>query len=295
MGHVRERCVTVPLDQSPSATVPLSEASWIEGTAHCLRDVVSRKSPRLAPDHVRSPSQPRRSSVASAGVRDVRGVLRWRIAEPLRRRLGKAIAWTLPVQEPLSRQDARWPALLLNDPGNFADSQITMGRHSYGDPLRIWREGPDPSWVRIGSFCSIGYGVLFMEGGNHPTDWVSTFPLRVIFDLPGAHADGHPFDKGDVTVGHDVWIGREARIMSGVTIANGAVIAGYSVVTRDVQPYAIVGGVPAREIRRRFTDEQIDALQRIAWWEWSDEQITARVQNLNGGNVDEFIAQHDRR
>jgi acetyltransferase-like isoleucine patch superfamily enzyme len=144
--------------------------------------------------------------------------------------------------------------------------------------------------VSIGSFCSIAADVEIMLGGNHRTEWVSTFPFRVCFDLPGAYEDGHPHSRGDVVVGHDVWIGRGARILSGVSIGNGAVVAGFSVVARDVRPYAVVAGNPAHELRRRFTDAQIDALQQICWWDWPLSRVLASLDILNAADVDSFIA-----
>lgn len=144
----------------------------------------------------------------------------------------------------------------------------------------------------VGSFVSIGPDVILMDGGDHRVDWASTFPFRAIFDLPLAYADGHPASRGDITIGHDVWIGRGARVRSGVTVGNGAVIGGYAVVTRDVRPYAIVVGSPARETRRRFDDEQIASLQQIAWWHWPIEKVLACVPQLCSANVEHFIGEH---
>ena len=90
-------------------------------------------------------------------------------------------------------------------------------------------------------------------------------------------------------IGHDVWVGQNAAILSGVTIGNGAVVAGFSVVTKDVPPYAIVGGNPARIIRYRFTPDQIAALLRIAWWDWPEAKVREMVTMLNGGDVQAFI------
>jgi acetyltransferase-like isoleucine patch superfamily enzyme len=173
----------------------------------------------------------------------------------------------------------------------FSSKRLVMGRHSYGEPLIPTYPG-DTSSVRVGDFVSIGLDVVMLDGGNHRTEWVSTFPFRARFDLPGAYADGHPHSKGDVVVGNDVWIGRGARVLSGVSIGDGAVIAGYSVVTKDVRPYAIVAGNPARENRRRFDDAQIEALLRIAWWEWPLERILAAVPQLCDEDVDAFIRDH---
>jgi acetyltransferase-like isoleucine patch superfamily enzyme len=174
---------------------------------------------------------------------------------------------------------------------SFTSDRLLMGPHSYGEPLIPTYPG-DSSWVRVGAFVSIAIDVVMMDGGNHRTDWISTYPFRLLFGMPGALEDGHPFSKGDILVGNDVWIGRGARILSGITIGDGAVIGGYSVVTKDVRPYAIVAGNPAREIRRRFDDAQIEALQQIAWWQWPLEKVLASVPDLCSDNVDSFIAAH---
>src|ERR1700694_3079477 len=126
---------------------------------------------------------------------------------------------------------------------------VQMGAHSYGQPRVIRHEG-DSAEVPLGAWCSIAEDVEIMVGGNHRLDWVSTFPMRIIFNLPGALTDGHPATKGDVRIGNDVWIGRGSRILSGVTIGDGAAIGAYSVVSKDVRPYAVAVGVPAREVRR---------------------------------------------
>jgi acetyltransferase-like isoleucine patch superfamily enzyme len=173
----------------------------------------------------------------------------------------------------------------------FSNDRLDMGRHSYGSPLIATFPG-DTGRVRIGSFTSIALDVILMDGGNHRLDWVTTFPLRARLGLPGAYADGHPTSKGDIEIGNDVWIGMAACVMSGVKIGNGAVVAGHSVVAKDVRAYAVVAGNPAREIRRRFSDEQIDALERIAWWDWPDEKIADCVEALSSENVDGFIAAH---
>jgi chloramphenicol O-acetyltransferase type B len=170
---------------------------------------------------------------------------------------------------------------------------LTMGRGSYGDPKIDYFE--DGTKARIGSFCAIAGGVSLMLGGNHRTDWVSTYPVRIKYLLPGAFTDGHPASKGDIEIGNDVWIGRDAHIMSGVTIGDGAVIAAFSVVTHDVDPYVIVAGSPARPIRTRFSPEIVDALLRIAWWDWPDEQIVERVAALCSPDIEAFVEQFDPR
>ena len=126
-------------------------------------------------------------------------------------------------------------------------------------------------------------------GGDHPVDWPSTYPFRIKFDLPGAYTDGLPCTKGNIEVGNDVWICRGSRILSGVRVGHGAVIGAYAVVSKDVRPYAIVVGNPAREVRRRFTDSQVDAMLEIAWWDWPEERVLENIQYLNQSDIDDFI------
>jgi acetyltransferase-like isoleucine patch superfamily enzyme len=187
----------------------------------------------------------------------------------------------------------RWRAMVRHHDELVAydSSRLTMGRASYGNPLIPTFPGDDLH-VKIGSFVSIAHDVVLMDGGNHRIDWVTVYPLRGSLGLPGAFEDGHPASKGDIFIGNDVWIGRGARVLSGVTIGDGAVIGGYSVVTKDVRPYAIVVGNPAREVRRRFSDEQIDALLSIAWWNWPMGKIIECVAELSDSDIDRFIARH---
>ena len=166
---------------------------------------------------------------------------------------------------------------------------VVMGRYSYGNP-RVRTFVGDSSRVLIGSFVSIADGVEFIPGGNHRVDWVSTYPFRWNFKLPGALEDGHPASKGDIVVGNDVWLGTGARILSGVTIGDGAVVGAGAVVSRDVRPYSIVVGNPAREASRRFDDEQVEALQRIRWWDWPLPRILERVPLLCSADVSALIA-----
>lgn len=173
----------------------------------------------------------------------------------------------------------------------YSSERLEMGRYSYGDP-RVATFPGDTARVRIGAFTSIGPDVILMDGGDHRSDWVSTFPFRAVLGLPGAYEDGHPRSRGDIQIGSDVWIGRGARVRSGVSIGHGAVVGGYAVVTRDVRPYAVVAGVPAREVRRRFSDEQVDALLSIAWWDWPMAEIERCVPQLCSGDLDSFIGEH---
>lgn len=154
---------------------------------------------------------------------------------------------------------------------------FNIGDKSYGKP-KILFSGKG-STLRIGKFVSIADGVVIMLGGEHRTDWITTYPLNVYFPEWSA-IEGHPTTKGNVVIGNDVWIGREAMILSGVTIGDGAVIGSRAMVTKDVMPYSIVAGNPARHIRYRFDTETISKLISLAWWDWPDEIIQKAVPHL---------------
>lgn len=161
-----------------------------------------------------------------------------------------------------------------------------IGLWTYGSPkIYSWGES---ATLKIGNYCSIGDGVAIMLGGEHRTDWVTTYPFNMLWS-EGAGIEGHPATKGDVVIGHDVWIGQEAYILSGVHIGNGAVIAARSVVTKDVEPYSIVGGVPAKRLRYRFSPSIIEQLQKIAWWNWPEEDIAAAIPYLLSQDIEKFI------
>ena len=139
----------------------------------------------------------------------------------------------------------------------------------------------------IGKFCMIASDVTFiMNGGNHLTEALTSYPFA-IFGNGWEHAmDGKSYPtKGDTHIGNDVWIGYRATIMPGVTVGDGAIIATNAVVTKDVAPYAIVGGNPAKEISRRFSDEKIQKMLKIKWWDWDIEKITANVDKLTGNDL----------
>jgi acetyltransferase-like isoleucine patch superfamily enzyme len=166
--------------------------------------------------------------------------------------------------------------------------RLTIGRHTYGKPRIRWYQGEQGD-VQIGAFCSIADDVLMTTGGDHRPDWPSMYPFRIKFGLAGAYEDGQPRTKGNIEIGNDVWIGRGVRILPGVTIGHGAVVGAYAVVSKDVRPYSIVVGNPMREVRRRFTDSQIDAMLAIAWWDWEEKKILDNVEYLNHADINDFI------
>jgi acetyltransferase-like isoleucine patch superfamily enzyme len=172
-------------------------------------------------------------------------------------------------------------------------SRVRVGRFSYGvtaESILQWNEGAN---LEIGSFWSIARGVTFMLGGNHRSDWITTYPFGHIFkDVFGEDVPpGHPNTKGDIVIGNDVWIGDRATIMSGVIIGDGAVIAANAHVGKDVGPYEVWGGNPARKIRDRFPEDVRDLLLRIKWWDLPIESIRDNLQVLCSAPSSEALTQ----
>jgi chloramphenicol O-acetyltransferase type B len=163
-----------------------------------------------------------------------------------------------------------------------------IGRHSYGGPdIHEWGEGAK---LEVGSFCSFAAGVQIFLGGEHRTDWVTTFPFNVLWP-EAREIVGHPKTKGDVIIGNDVWIGFEAVILSGVTIGDGAVIGTRAVVSKDVPPYAVVAGNPAQVMRFRFPEMVIARLMKASWWEWDDTRIARHLPLMLAGDIEAFLDQ----
>ncbi|GAA4936544.1 CatB-related O-acetyltransferase [Actinoplanes utahensis] len=155
----------------------------------------------------------------------------------------------------------------------------------------LYHYGPEK--LIIGRFCALATGVRFiMNGANHQMDGPSTFPfpsmggdwsrhVDLLIDLP---------NRGDTVLGNDVWLGYGVTVMPGVRIGHGAIVAAGSVVTSDVPDYTIVGGNPARPIRKRFSDEDIARLLAVAWWDWPAEHITAHIRTIMSGSVADLEA-----
>lgn len=145
----------------------------------------------------------------------------------------------------------------------------------------------------IGKFCMIASDVSFiMNGANHLSQSVSSYPFAIFGHGWEQAMEGKTYPtKGDTIIGNDVWIGYKACIMPGVTIGDGAIIAANATVTKDVPPYAIVGGNPAEVIRKRFNEEQVAKLLKLKWWDWEAEKITAKLPLLTGNNIDLLLAE----
>lgn len=161
-----------------------------------------------------------------------------------------------------------------------------IGQGTYGDlEVLSWGEG---TTLTIGSYTSIAEGVKVFLGGEHRIDWVTTYPFNVLWES-AKHYKGHPKTKGNVVIGNDVWIGTEALILSGVTIGDGAVIGARSVVTRDVPPYAVVAGNPARFVKYRFEEIVIERLLALKWWNWEPRQVINAMPELLDKRIEKFL------
>lgn len=145
----------------------------------------------------------------------------------------------------------------------------------------------------IGKFCSIACGAKFLfNSANHTLDSLSTYTFPIFFEEWGLPVENIPRawdNKGDIVIGNDVWIGYEAVVMAGVTIGDGAIIGTRAVVTKDVPPYTIVGGVPAKPIRKRFDDETIERLLDLKWWDWPVEKIRRHLEDIQSRNLEKLI------
>lgn len=166
----------------------------------------------------------------------------------------------------------------VNDPADFEKNNVL-----YHYPINRDR-------LVIGKFCSIACGARFLfNSANHALGSLSTYPFPIFYEewgLDRSHVTEAWDNRGDIIVGSDVWIGYEAVILSGVTIGDGAIIGARAVVTKDVPPYTIVGGAPARAIRRRFSEDTIAALLDIRWWDWPRERIASHIGAIQAGRVD---------
>lgn len=166
---------------------------------------------------------------------------------------------------------------------------LSIGRGTYGFEPESAASCSQTTPLGIGAFCSLGPEIRFLCHAHHRYDGATTYPIRK--KILGVREHVCDRERRGITVGNDVWIGARATIMSGVTIGDGAIVGAAALVTKDVPPYAIVGGNPARIIKSRFGEATVEALLGICWWEWSDDKIKAESECLLGP-IDEFVARH---
>lgn len=168
----------------------------------------------------------------------------------------------------------------INDPTQFEKNNVL-----YHYPINNDR-------LIIGKFCSIACGAKFIfNSANHTLKSLSNYPFPLFFEewnLNKSDVTDSWDNKGDIVIGNDVWIGFEAVIMAGVTIGDGAVIGTRALVTKDVPPYTIVGGIPAKQIRKRYLDETINTLLEIQWWNWSKEKIQQNINAIKQGDLEKL-------
>ena len=166
----------------------------------------------------------------------------------------------------------------VNDPAKFQQNNVL-----YHYPINHDR-------LIIGKFCSLACGVRFLfNSANHSLTSLAIYPFPIFFEewnLDVSHITEAWDNKGDIVIGNDVWIGYEASILAGITIDDRAIIGTRAVVTKDVPPYTIVGGVPARQIRKRFPDEVISTLLTLKWWDWPEERIGINLDAIQSGHID---------
>ncbi len=180
------------------------------------------------------------------------------------------------------------------------DPSITVGAYStYDDFVRdprdfernnvLYHYPINHERLTIGKFCSIACGAKFLfNSANHALGSLSTYPFPIFFEEWGLPVEDIPRawdNKGDIVIGNDVWIGYEAVILAGVTVGDGAVVGTRAVVAKDVPPYTIVGGVPAKPIRKRFSEAVIDRLLVLQWWDWPEERIAASLEAIQSGDI----------
>jgi len=176
--------------------------------------------------------------------------------------------------------------LLQNDrKRDYPDSNIEFGDFTYGNP-KIWNWDKNLKCI-IGKYCSIAFGTTILIGGEHRYDWLSTYPFSAYINFFSNSINENTSVEGDIIIGNDVWIGSDVKILSNVVIGNGAVIGANSLVKKGsvIPDYTIWAGVPAKQIKKRFSDDTIEKLLRIKWWDWSDEDILKVIPILQSGDI----------
>ena len=186
---------------------------------------------------------------------------------------------------------------IISNP-NISVGEFTMYNDFVNDPMQFERNNVlyqypvNHDKLIIGKFCSIACGAKFIfNSANHNLSSVSTYPFPIFFEEWGLNIKDVTAawdNKGNIIIGNDVWIGYEAVIMAGVTIGDGAIIGTRAVVTKDVPPYTIVGGVPAKPIRKRFDNETLEELLKIRWWDWPEEKIARNITAIQSGCLNQL-------
>lgn len=168
---------------------------------------------------------------------------------------------------------------------------ITIGDGTYANFLRIfsWKSA-SAIHLNIGKYCSLAQDITIICGGEHDTNWVSSYPFIDRFSLSEHKELMRPRFKGNIDIGNDVWIGQNVTILSGVSIGDGAVVGAGAVVSKDIPPYAIAVGVPAKVIKYRFPKQDIEKLLKIKWWDWPQNVILSRIEDFT--DISKFIAKY---
>lgn len=180
--------------------------------------------------------------------------------------------------------------------GSHVQMQLSERLVRYSPPsyvaLRVVETVPgEGEPIQVGRYCSLNDHAYAFLGGNHAVEHVSTFHFHRVMALDGPLEQ--PLSNGPIRIGNDVWIGWEAVVMSGVTVGDGAIVAARAVVTKDVEPYEIVGGVPAAHIGWRFDEDTRAALMRIRWWDWPVDVVLSRLAELQSDDVAGFVSRYD--
>jgi acetyltransferase-like isoleucine patch superfamily enzyme len=208
----------------------------------------------------------------------------------------RMVAARLRASDAARRQVLQWvfgpESVFPGDPRR----RVIMDHTNTVDFRAIQYHENDGHPIRIGKYTGITHSAILMHGGMHRSDWVSAVHAHRRNNDPNGEwvfPEGALHDAGPIVIGCDVLVAYEAMIFSGVTIGHGAIIAARAVVTKDVEPYSIVGGNPARHIKWRFDEPTREALLRIAWWDWPEEKVARHRHEIDSPDVQGFIERHD--
>lgn len=165
---------------------------------------------------------------------------------------------------------------------------ISVGEYTYGDIIPVGTL----STLKIGKFCSIGSNVTFDLGMQHQTNFISQFPFNQFVE-GCAHLMGHPAVRGPIVLENDIWIGNNVTVMGGVHIGNGCIIGMNSIISKNVPDYTVVVGAPQKELRKRYYQEIIDKLLKLAWWDKPEDEIQKIAPLLMSNKVEELLKLYD--